>query len=117
MLLPPTVKLLTPSHTFSALLTPSLAALAAQVAVVSWVIFATEEIGHIIEEPFGQGLADDPDETTSEQLEVLPLGRYCRDIAADVATLWMSSPGGVASSEMPGAEDEEEELVYFDDVA
>ena len=72
------------------------------VAVVSWVLFATEEIGHIIEDPFGRGLTGDPDGTVprgssddpdvSVQFEVLPLGRYCADIASDVATLFRSSP-------------------------
>ena len=28
------------------------------VAIVSWVIYATEEIGHIIENPFGAGLGE-----------------------------------------------------------
>ena len=52
------------------------------VAVVSWVLFATEEIGHIIEDPFGRGLTGDPDRTTHDpdnpeefgqvQFEVLP---------------------------------------------
>ena len=57
------------------------------VAVISWVLFATEEIGHIIEEPFGRGLTEDPDQLLKDgatspdaisgvQLEVLPLGRY-----------------------------------------
>mmetsp|Transcript_40403 Transcript_40403/g.127182 ORF Transcript_40403/g.127182 Transcript_40403/m.127182 type:complete len:654 (-) Transcript_40403:18-1979(-) len=30
-------------------------------AFVSWVLFVTDEIGHVIEEPFGNGLAKDPD--------------------------------------------------------
>jgi len=30
-------------------------------AFVSWVLFVTDEIGHVIEEPFGNGLARDPD--------------------------------------------------------
>ena len=83
------------------------------VAVISWVIFATEEIGHIIEEPFGRGLTEDPDmlPTGSEegdgsalQLEVLPLGRYCADIASDAATIFQNSP--TFFDEMPGGDDE-----------
>ena len=31
-------------------------------AFVSWVLFVTEEIGHVIEEPFGNGLSRDPDD-------------------------------------------------------
>jgi len=91
------------------------------VAVVSWVLFATEEIGHIIEDPFGRGLTGDPDRTNhdpnnpeefgSVQFEVLPLGRYCADIASDVATLFRSSPQGVDIVDMPGGDDE---LVLFD---
>eukprot|EP00908_Phaeocystis_cordata_P001212 Transcript_11300.p4 GENE.Transcript_11300~~Transcript_11300.p4 ORF type:complete len:189 (-),score=67.96 Transcript_11300:1896-2462(-) len=86
------------------------------VAVISWVLFATEEIGHIIEDPFGRGLTDDPDQTTpnegsSPQFEVLPLGRYCADIASDVATLFRSSPRGVDIVDMPGGDDE---VVLFD---
>ena len=82
------------------------------VGIISWVIFATEEIGHIIEEPFGRGIsAVDADvelgangmqravETT--QLEVLPLGRYCADIASDVATIFNAEP--MLLDEMPSA--------------
>lgn len=84
------------------------------VAVVSWVLFATEEIGHIIEDPFGRGLTGDPDRTSltkleefgNLQFEVLPLGRYCADIASDVATLFRSSPQGVDIVDMPGGDDE-----------
>ena len=74
------------------------------VTIIAWVVFATEEIGHIIEDPFGRGLTDDPDKP-STQLEVLPLGRYCADIASDAATLYRSSPRGVDIEDMPGGED------------
>ena len=82
------------------------------VAVVSWVIYATEEIGHIIENPFGAGLTDDPENQGENQLEVLPLGRYCADIAADAATIHSAAP--VSAEELPSNEDE---LVSFDEVA
>ncbi len=92
------------------------------VAVISWVIYATEEIGHIIEEPFGRGLVDDPDAQPAAQaesggqqplqLEVLPLGRYCADIASDAATIFSASPTSL--DEMPGGDDE---LDLFDDDA
>ena len=95
------------------------------VGVISWVIFATEEIGHIIEEPFGRGLSDDPDtpdrvyaagddvgDAASIQLEVLPLGRYCADIASDAATIYLAAP--VELGEMPGGDDE---LELFDDLS
>jgi predicted membrane chloride channel (bestrophin family) len=78
------------------------------VAVVAWVLFATEEIGHIIEDPFGRGLAPDPDNPAasdipgSSQLEVLPLGRYCAEIAADVSMLAFSIEDR-SIEEMPGA--------------
>ena len=97
------------------------------VGIVSWVIFATEEIGHIIEEPFGRGLSDDPDEPDRVyaagddvgeraerdpiQLEVLPLGRYCADIASDAATIYLAAPA--LAGEMPGGDDE---LQLFDEV-
>ena len=78
------------------------------VAVIAWVIFATEEIGHIIEGPFERGVSDDPDDPaagassgpSSLQLEVLPLGRYCADIASDAATIFSASPTSL--DEMPG---------------
>ena len=38
------------------------------VAVVAWVLFATEEIGHIIEDPFGRGLAPDPDNPAASDI-------------------------------------------------
>ena len=87
-------------------------------AIISWVLFATEEIGHIIEEPFGRGLTEDPDQPSEPvsgggvQLEVLPLGRYCADIASDVATLFRSSPRGVLLDDMPGGD---EDVLLFDD--
>jgi len=31
-------------------------------AFIAWVLFVTEEIGHVIEEPFGSGLSRDPDD-------------------------------------------------------
>lgn len=110
------------------------------VSVISWVLFATEEIGHIIEEPFGRGLADDfdscrlsdtpygtlwdpqvsrvfaaGDDVTDVDvpvLEVLPLGRYCADIASDAATLFLAEP--VEREEMPGGDDE---LRLFDELS
>lgn len=109
------------------------------VGVISWVLFATEEIGHIIEEPFGRGLAEEPDpalvpygtlwdpqvsrvfaagDEYSEKtggdafLEVLPLGRYCADIASDAATIFLASP--VEAEEMPGGDDE---LQLFDELS
>ena len=95
------------------------------VGIISWVIFATEEIGHIIEEPFGRGLSDDPDQPDRVyaagddvdakggpiQLEVLPLGRYCADIASDAATIFLASPATMG--EMPGGDDE---LTLFDEL-
>lgn len=79
------------------------------VAIVSWVLFTTEEIGHVIEEPFGAGLGmRGPDEDTY-QLEVLPLGRYCAEIAGDVATF---TPSPRTLEAMPGAD---EDVVLFDD--
>ena len=66
----------------------------------------TEELGHIIEEPFGQGLNENPDSPAPEQLEVLPLGRYCADIASDAATLFSSTPFGVQLADMPGGDDD-----------
>eukprot|EP00968_Pinguiococcus_pyrenoidosus_P026817 scaffold7339_cov249-Pinguiococcus_pyrenoidosus.AAC.17 len=82
------------------------------VGFVAWVIFATEEITSIIEQPFGRGLVDDPDKPSRDQIEVLPLGRYCAEIAADVAG-FSKSPRGVTS--MPGAEVNEQLL--FDEAA
>jgi len=82
------------------------------VAIISWVLFVTEEIGHIIEDPFGRGLNDNPDRPAPTQLEVLPLGRYCADIASDTATLFSSSPFGVDLADMPGGD---EEVLLFDD--
>lgn len=90
------------------------------VAIISWVLFVTEEIGHVIEEPFGRGLTEDPDQlpkgdavtSSGVQLEVLPLGRYCADIASDVATLFNSSPRGVLLDDMPGGD---EDVLLFDD--
>jgi putative membrane protein len=93
----------------------SLVLLPPTVAVISWVIFATEEIGHIIEEPFGRGLTDDPDlmtqrgaqgdgATSPVQLEVLPLGRYCADICSDAATIVLAAPA--TADAMPGGDDE-----------
>ena len=85
--------------------------LPAVVGVVSWVIFATEEIGHIIEEPFGTGLGDDadrPEESSSGsgsiQLEVLPLGRYCADIASEAATIFSATI--TRADEMPLGDDD-----------
>ena len=83
------------------------------VGVVSWVIFATEEIGHIIEEPFGRGLTSDPDQPEADQLEVLPLGRYCADIASDIATIWRYTDNPVTIDDMPGGGDD---IDLFDDI-
>ena len=46
--------------------------------LVSWTLLATEEISHLIEEPFG--LHDD-------RPNMLPLNRYCAVIAADLASI------------------------------
>ena len=46
--------------------------------VVSWTLLATEEISHLIEEPFG--LHDD-------RPNMLPLNRYCAVIAEDLANI------------------------------
>ena len=53
------------------------------VLVVSWMLLGTEEIGHIIEEPFG--IHDD-------RPNMLPLQRYCDIIANDVMEV-TASPG------------------------
>lgn len=45
------------------------------VALLSWMLLATEEIGHIIEEPFG--IHDD-------RPKILPLQRYCDIVARDL---------------------------------
>jgi len=45
------------------------------IALVGYALFCTEELGHMIEEPFG-AQADRP--------EVLPLRRYCKAIMADL---------------------------------
>ena len=88
------------------------------VGIVSWVIFATEEIGHIIEEPFGRGLSTDPDRPEADsklasiQFEVLPLGRYCADIASDAANILGLAPTTLDG--MPGGDDE---LDSFDAVS
>jgi len=105
------------------------------VAVISWVLFATEEIGHIIEEPFGRALADnaaedrltpfgtlwdpqvsrvfvDVDDKSAEALEVLPLGRYCADIASDAATTFLAAP--VEIEDMPEGD---VELQLFDELS
>ena len=88
------------------------------VGIVSWVIFATEEIGHIIEEPFGRGLSTDPDRPEADrrlasiQFEVLPLGRYCADIASDAANILGAAPTSL--DEMPGGDDD---LDSFDAVS
>ena len=65
-------------------------------------------------------MADDPDEPAAgggrdvqRQLEVLPLGRYCAEIAADVSSLarnaWWSivDTEQADASDMPGFEPEE----------
>mmetsp|Transcript_29836 Transcript_29836/g.96267 ORF Transcript_29836/g.96267 Transcript_29836/m.96267 type:complete len:419 (-) Transcript_29836:209-1465(-) len=44
--------------------------------VVSWMLLATEEIGHLIEEPFGIGHPERP--------QLLPLDRYCAVIKKDL---------------------------------
>ena len=44
--------------------------------LVSWMLLATEEIGHIIEEPFG--IHDD-------RPKILPLQRYCDIVSRDLA--------------------------------
>jgi len=52
--------------------------------IVSWTLFATEEIGHVIEEPFG--LHDD-------RPNILPLHRYCKVIADDIASISAAAGG------------------------
>ena len=80
------------------------------------VIFATEEIGHIIEER-GRGLTD-PDRPEADsklasiQFEVLPLGRYCADIASDSANILGLAPTTLDG--MPGGDDQ---LDSFDAVS
>jgi len=44
-------------------------------AFVSYSLFCTEELGHLIEEPFGAG---------GQRSEVLPLGRYCEALQGDL---------------------------------
>lgn len=48
-------------------------------AFVAWALFCTEELGHIIEEPFG-AFSD----KNQERAEVLPLDRYCRSLQSDL---------------------------------
>ena len=48
-------------------------------AMVAWALFSTEELGHIIEEPFGNLC-----EGANAQTEVLPLDRYCESLHADL---------------------------------
>lgn len=92
------------------------------VAIIAWVIYATEEIGHIIDEPFGTsssssgGVTEESDGSDDAQLEVLPLGRYCADIASDAATIYFSKP--ITSDTMPDGDlsAEEEEVELFDEV-
>ena len=101
-------------------------------AIVAWVLFATEEIGHIIEEPFGRGLADDPDSvpdsvsvdgeaapdsSAQRQLEVLPLGRYCAEIAADVGALLGVRGAGDAEGGAAGSGSGGDAPMTFDDFA
>ena len=45
-------------------------------ALLSWMLLAMEEIGHIIEEPFG--IHDD-------RPKILPLQRYCDIVSRDLA--------------------------------
>ena len=52
------------------------------------------------------------DSPESPQLEVLPLGRYCADIASDAATIFLTSPASY--SQMPGGDDD---LELFDDLS
>lgn len=93
------------------------------VAVIAWVIYATEEIGHIIDEPFGTSSSSSGNSVTEEsdgsdeaQLEVLPLGRYCADIASDAATIYFSKP--ITADVMPDGDltDDEEDVELFDEV-
>jgi len=48
-------------------------------ALVAWALFCTEELGHIIEEPFGAAGAE-----ADGRAEVLPLGRYCESLQNDL---------------------------------
>eukprot|EP00614_Pseudopedinella_elastica_P026947 CAMPEP_0172625712 /NCGR_PEP_ID=MMETSP1068-20121228/145459_1 /TAXON_ID=35684 /ORGANISM="Pseudopedinella elastica, Strain CCMP716" /LENGTH=422 /DNA_ID=CAMNT_0013435091 /DNA_START=84 /DNA_END=1352 /DNA_ORIENTATION=+ len=52
-------------------------------ALVSWMLLATEEIGHLIEEPFG---------LHNDRPNILPLQRYCDVIAADLANIVTTAP-------------------------
>ena len=64
-------------------------------------------------EPFGRGLTSDPDQPEADQLEVLPLGRYCADIASDIATIWRYTDNPVTIDDMPGGGDD---IDLFDDI-
>jgi hypothetical protein len=55
---------------------------------------------------------DDVTDVDVPVLEVLPLGRYCADIASDAATLFLAEP--VEREEMPGGDDE---LRLFDELS
>lgn len=74
---------------------------------------ATPHHVSVIENPFGEGLSDDPDLPGENQLEVLPLGRYCAEMASDAATLF--SGCAFFAEEMPL--DESDNVASFDDVA
>ena len=52
-------------------------------ALVAWALFCTEELGHIIEEPFG-AFADSTDEKSAARTEILPLNRYCESLQNDL---------------------------------
>ncbi len=62
--------------------------------IVSWMLLATEEIGHIIEEPFG--IHDD-------RPNMLPLQRYCDVIQKDVEM--MSQENAFMEGVVPEAND------------
>lgn len=48
-------------------------------AFVAWALFCTEELGHIIEEPFGAAGSGE-----HARVEVLPLDRYCDSLQTDL---------------------------------
>lgn len=53
----------------------------AAVGAASWALFSIEEIGHLVEEPFG---ARATDSSNIPKPEMLPLERYCDSIRHDL---------------------------------
>jgi predicted membrane chloride channel (bestrophin family) len=72
-------------------------------ALLSWMLLATEEIGHIIEEPFG--IHDD-------RPKILPLQRYCDIVARDLAEENRLISNAIAGKRGEPAVEEEEEVAY-----